>query len=30
MYTDLIKHAVHSMPAPKNFGIQITEWERHE
>ena len=25
MYTDLMKHAVHSIPAPKNFGIQIID-----
>jgi hypothetical protein len=25
MYTDLMKHAVHSIPAPKNFGVQIID-----
>ena len=25
MYTDLMRHAVHSIPAPKNFGVQIID-----
>ena len=25
MYTDLMKHAVHSIPAPKNFGVKIID-----
>jgi hypothetical protein len=25
MYTDLMKHAVHSITPPKNFGVQIID-----
>jgi len=25
MYTDLMRHAVHSIPAPKGFGVQIID-----
>ena len=25
MYTDLMKRVVHSIPAPKNFGVQIID-----
>jgi hypothetical protein len=25
MYTDLMKRIVHSIPAPKNFGVQIID-----
>ena len=27
MYTDLMKNAVHSIPVPKNFGIEIIDNE---
>jgi hypothetical protein len=27
MYTDLMKHAVHSIHAPKNFGVEIIDNE---
>jgi hypothetical protein len=27
MYTDLMRHAVHSIPVPKNFGVQIIDNE---
>jgi len=25
MYTDLMRHVVHSIPAPKGFGVQIID-----
>jgi hypothetical protein len=25
MYTDLMRHAVHSIPAPKGFGVEIID-----
>jgi hypothetical protein len=27
MYTDLMKHAVHAIHAPKNFGVEIIDNE---
>jgi hypothetical protein len=27
MYTDLMKHAVHSIQVPKNFGVEIIDNE---